>query len=77
MKNNNLKTYAKYFSQFIIAIAGLLVIIDFTIHRHAYFYLEEIIGFPAIFGFVCFVFIVIIGKQLRKILMRKEDYYDK
>ena len=31
MKNNNLKTYAKYFSQFIIAIAGLLLIIDFTI----------------------------------------------
>jgi len=77
MRNNNLKAYAKYFSQFIIAIAGLLLIIDFTIHRHAYFYLEEIIGFPAIFGFVCFVFIVIIGKQLRKILMRKEDYYDK
>ena len=45
MKNNNLKTYAKYFSQFIIAIAGILLIIDFTIHRHAYFHLEEIIGF--------------------------------
>ena len=34
MKNNNLKTYAKYFTQFIIAVAGLLLIIDFTIHRH-------------------------------------------
>tara|TARA_Y100001936_G_C15680122_1_gene460673 strand:- start:147 stop:380 length:234 start_codon:yes stop_codon:yes gene_type:complete len=77
MKNNNLKTYAKYFTQFIIAIAGLLLIIDFTIHRHSYFLLEEIIGFPAIFGFICFVFIVIVGKNLRKILMRKEDYYDR
>ena len=69
MKNNNLKTYAKYFTQFIIAAAGLLLIIDFTIHRHAYFHLEEIIGFPAMFGFICFVFIVIVGKHLRKILM--------
>jgi hypothetical protein len=77
MINNNLKTYAKYFTQFIIAVAGLLLIIDFTIHRHAYFHLEEIIGFPAMFGFICFVFIVIVGKHLRKILMRKEDYYDK
>jgi len=40
MKNNNLKTYAKYFTQFIISVAGLLLIIDFTIHRHAYFHLE-------------------------------------
>ena len=68
---------ADLLSPLIIAVAGLLIIIDFTIHRHAYFHLEEIIGFPAIFGFICFVFIVIVGKQLRKILMRKEDYYDK
>ena len=77
MKNDNLKTYAKYFTQFIIAVAGLLLIIDFTIYRHAYFHLEEMKGFPAIFGFICFVFIVIVGKHLRKILMRKENYYDK
>ena len=77
MKKNNLKTYAKYFSQFIIAVAGVLILVDFTINRHAYFHLEEIIGFPAVFGFVCFVLIVLVGKQLRKVIMRKENYYDK
>ena len=77
MKKNNLKTYAKYFSQFIIAVAGALIFVDFTINRHAYFHLEEIIGFPAVFGFVCFVLIVLVGKQLRKVIMRKENYYDK
>ena len=56
MKNNNLKTYAKYFTQFIIAVAGLLLIIDFTIHRHAYFHLEEIIGFPGYVWFYLFCF---------------------
>jgi len=53
-----------------------LILIDFTLNRHAYFHLEEIIGFPALFGFVCFVLIVLVGKQLRKFIMRKEDYYD-
>ena len=77
MKKNNLKAYAKYFSQFIIAVAGALILVDFTINRHAYFHLEEIIGFPAVFGFVCFVLIVLVGKQLRKVIMRKENYYDK
>lgn len=77
MKKDNLKIYAKYFSQIILAVAGLLILIDFTISRHAYFHLEEIIGFPALFGFVCFVLIVLVGKQLRKFIMRKEDYYDR
>ena len=43
MKKDNLKIYAKYFSQIILAVAGLLILIDFTISRHAYFHLEEII----------------------------------
>ena len=73
---DTLKILAKYFTQFIIAIAAFLILIDFTIHRHAYFSLEEIYGFPAAFGFISFVFIVLVGKFLRKILMRKEDYYD-
>jgi len=76
MSQNNLKKFAKHFTRIIIIISILLVLIDFTIHRHAYFALEEIYGFPALFGFVSFVFIVLVGKWLRKILMRKEDYYD-
>ena len=76
MSKNNLKTFAKYFIKIIILISILLVGIDFTFHRHAYFTLEEIYGFPAFFGFVSFIFIVLLGKWLRKILMRKEDYYD-
>ncbi len=39
----------------------------------------EIEGFPvffAIYGFVAFSFIVLAGQHLRKLVMRKEDYYD-
>lgn len=45
MSQNNLKTLAKHFTRIIIIISILLVLIDFTFHRHAYFALEEIYGF--------------------------------
>ena len=32
--------------------------------------------FPAIYGFLAFLFIVQVGKWLRLMIMRKEDYYD-
>ncbi|HXI87940.1 MAG TPA: hypothetical protein VNH64_10810 [Parvularculaceae bacterium] len=37
---------------------------------------EEIPIFFAVFGFVAFSFIVLAGQHLRKIVMRKESYYD-
>jgi hypothetical protein len=33
-------------------------------------------GFYAFYGFVACVLLVLIAKQMRKVLMRKEDYYD-
>ena len=57
-----------------------LVVFDFAYHhmhhKHAYFSFETLIGFHAAYGFVAFTFVVLAGKQLRKILMRPEDYYD-
>ena len=34
-------------------------------------------GFYAIYGFVACVALVLIAKQLRRVLMRDEDYYDR
>jgi len=31
--------------------------------------------FPAIYGFLAFVFIVMMGKLLRQVIMRPENYY--
>ena len=39
--------------------------------------LEELGFFHAIWGFVCFSFIVLAGQHLRKLVMRDEDYYDR
>ena len=38
--------------------------------------LARAFGFYGIFGFVCCVGLVLCAKGLRKLLMRKEDYYD-
>lgn len=57
-------------------ICALLFILDFILHRHVSLSWENIPGFYAIYGFVACVLLVLIAKQMRKVLMRKEDYYD-
>lgn len=54
----------------------VLFILDFILHRHTTHPWENLSGFYALFGFVACVSLVLIAKQLRKILKRKEDYYD-
>lgn len=38
---------------------------------------EGITGFYGIYGFIACVLLVLTAKQMRKILMRDEDYYDR
>jgi len=49
---------------------------DFIIHRHVDHDWESLPGFYAIYGFVACVVLVLIATQMRKVLMRGEDYYD-
>ncbi|MGD8933574.1 MAG: hypothetical protein PVF35_02245 [Gammaproteobacteria bacterium] len=58
------------------AICILLFLLDFILHRHVKHSWEGITGFYAVFGFAACVTLVLVAKQMRKILMRKEDYYD-
>ena len=54
---------------------GFLFIMDFIFHRHAEHPWEALWGFYAVFGFVSCVALVLVAKQMRKILMRQENYY--
>ena len=45
--------------------------------RHAETWWEGLPGFYAIYGFVACVLLVLIAKEMRKVLMRKEDFYDR
>jgi len=58
------------------AICIILVIADFIIHRHMTMGWEKIPAFYAIYGFVACVVLVVIAKMMRKVIMRKENYYD-
>lgn len=59
------------------AVCALLLLIDLLVPKHGAFAIEHAFGFYAFFGFVACVTLVLVAKQLRRILMRPEDYYDR
>ena len=69
---NNVKKLVKVFA----VICGLLFLADLLYHRHYERGWEGFFGFYAIYGFVACVLLVLGAKEMRKVLMRKEDYYD-
>ena len=58
-------------------ICALLIILDFFVERHGYFYAEHWYGFYGIFGFATYCLIVLSAKQLRLLLKRQSDYYER
>jgi hypothetical protein len=71
-KPENIKMVLRVF----YALCGLLFVADFIIHRHVYHPWENLPGFYGIYGFVACVILVLIAAQMRKVLMRGEDYYE-
>jgi len=64
----------------ICIVLVVIDLVDFALHlhlRHVDHKWEGLPGFYAIYGFVACVLLVVIAKQMRKVLMRGEDYYDK
>lgn len=57
-------------------ICALLLLLDFVLHRHVAHSWENLPGFYAVFGFVACVVLVLVAKEMRKVIMRAEDYYD-
>lgn len=58
------------------AVLIILVLLDAVIHRHIYHPWEALFGFHAWYGFAACWILVVIAKQMRRVLMRPEDYYD-
>jgi len=57
-------------------VCALLIVADFIIHRHISLAWEKIPAFYAIYGFIACVLLVVLAKLMRKVIMRKENYYD-
>jgi len=60
----------------VVICAGLVLAEFFYTNPHPHFDLEEVFGIHAIVGFVAFVTVVFLGKGLRVLIKRREDYYD-
>lgn len=58
------------------AVCAALLVADFLYHRHVYHAFEAVPGFYALFGLAACVALVLAAKEMRKILMRDEDYYE-
>jgi hypothetical protein len=59
------------------AICGLLAVADFLFHHHPVFQFERFPVFYGVYGFIVCVGLVLGAKELRKVLKRDEDYYDR
>lgn len=57
------------------AVCVVLLLLDFVFIRDGKYGWEDLFGFYAVFGFVACVGLVLAAKQLRKVVMRDEDYY--
>lgn len=61
----------------ICAACVISLVSQFFIHIHTEHPWEHLFGFHALYGFLSFVVLVMLAKEvLRRIVMRKEDYYD-
>ena len=72
----DMQKMGKYFTGILLGIAIILAILELFLHRHGVAPIEDSFMFPAIFGFLAFMFIVQVGKWLRLMIMRREDYYE-
>jgi len=66
----------KLLIRILFASCFVLFALDLIIHRHIYHPWESFVGFYAIYGFLSCVILVLIAREMRKLVMRNEDYYD-
>lgn len=71
-KPENVRKIVRVFT----ALCVILFLADFVYHRHVIHPWENLWGFYAIYGFVACVVLVLIAKEMRRFLMRDEDYYE-
>ena len=74
--STELQKLGKHFTRFLLSIAIILAILELFLHRHGAAPIEDIFMFQALFGFLAFLLIVQVGKRLRLMIMRPEDYYE-
>ena len=57
-------------------VCAAVFLADIFIVKHGKFEIEHWFGFYAIYGFIACVVLVLAATQMRRVLMKDEDYYD-
>lgn len=70
------RTRDRIFYALVIACV-LTVVADLFYNKYGVFEFESWFGFTAVFGFFACVALILLSKQLRKLVKRDEDYYDR
>lgn len=60
----------------LVLVCTGLTLVDFFYHKHTHFYFEKWFGFFGFYGFIGCVVLVLLAKQMRRLLKRDEEYYD-
>ena len=61
----------------VLFLCIIFLILELIGHRYGETSIEDILFFPAFFGYLSCIIIFKIGVSLRSFLMKDEDYYDK
>jgi hypothetical protein len=61
----------------LVLVCVALFLADALYEKHVILSFEEWFGFYGLFGFFVSFALVLIARELRKVLMRDEDYYDR
>jgi hypothetical protein len=73
---DNPKNVSRLLACFFMSL-GVLLIVEFFVHKHPHFPWEGWPEFYAVYGFVACVVLVLAAKYiLRPLMKRREDYYD-
>ncbi len=61
----------------LVVLCIVLFAADAFYHKHVVFEFENWFGFFGLFGFGVSFALVLVAREMRKVLMRDEDYYDR
>jgi len=61
----------------LITVCALLFLFDLFYEKHVVYEFEHWLGFFGLFGFSVSFALVLTARELRKFLMRDEDFYDR
>lgn len=61
----------------LVIVCALLLVTDAVYEKHVILEFENWFGFFGLFGFFGSFALVLVAREMRKVLMRDEDFYDR